>query len=105
MPFLGSDFCWLAGKDFSLADISLAVLLGSLQKSGLGKKFWEGKGEHLSDFYARMQKGPIFVKLQGRSMPIGTMIRMMIGPCPCTIALLIAILAVGAGILIYKYKK
>lgn len=52
---------WLCSEEFTLADISLTILLVRLDALGLDGYFWgNGKRKHLEKYYKRVQQKSSF---------------------------------------------
>lgn len=54
---------WLCSNNFTLADVSLTILLVRLSSLGLEKYFWtDGKKPLIEDYYRRVQERESFKK-------------------------------------------
>lgn len=59
--FVEDSNSWLCGGSFTIADVSLGVLLHRLQQLGLEKHFWgKNKKPYISKYFARIVKRKSF---------------------------------------------
>uniref|UniRef100_A0A672KXH1 Ganglioside-induced differentiation-associated protein 1-like n=1 Tax=Sinocyclocheilus grahami TaxID=75366 RepID=A0A672KXH1_SINGR len=64
---LGSQQAWLCGDFFSIADVSLAVILHRLKFLGLSRRYWgNGTRVNLETYYERVLNRPTFRRVLGQ---------------------------------------
>lgn len=61
--FLGADDWWLCCEKFTLADVSLTILMDRLWRLGAAEYFW-GRRPHLSRYFQRVQQREAYKNIE-----------------------------------------
>ncbi|XP_049777453.1 ganglioside-induced differentiation-associated protein 1 [Schistocerca cancellata] len=94
---------WLCCAQFTVADITLSVLLDRLYRLGLEEYFWaNGKKSHISKYYERVQKRESFRKTVPSLLFHLKMLLTMQAPTFIGIGVVTAVAIVIGGILFFR---
>lgn len=94
---------WLCSDRFTIADISLTILLDRLSRVGLANHFWgEGKRPHLREYYQRVQNTDSYKKAVPTPMTDISLMFQSRGPIILGVSLVTIITVVVGGYFYFK---